>query len=261
MTQTEELATISRATVSAGFGGLSPRWIEATLASAIEKGSGVETLERLLNLSERIEAKHAAAVFAEDFAEFQRLCPPIKKNKEAPVSVTRSGAKYGGYLYATLDEIARTVAPILGKLGFSYSFDTDVTEAMLLVTCTLRHRGGHAVTSRFSAPTEAVTQAMSPQQRIANAQTYGRRYSLISVLGLSTADPDEDGAPDPATLEAISATQVEELEALLDKRPDGSRRRFLEYYQVATLEELTVGRFDDAKRRLLTKIKEEGGGG
>src|SRR5688500_16012647 len=117
--------------------GLSPAMFTQILTQAIDKGTAVEQLGKLLDLHERIERKLAAAEFAEAFAEFQAKCPPIEKNKLAPKAATNSGATYGGYRYATLDEIARTVNPILGPLGFSYGWGTAISDdgKRCTVTC------------------------------------------------------------------------------------------------------------------------------
>lgn len=224
------------------------------LQSAVDKGTSVESLEKLVALYERLEDRRASAEFSGALARFQAKCPPIKKTAEAKEGVSRSGSRFGGYLYAPLDEVARTVNPLLAAEGLSYSWNTTFTEdgKRLTVTCVLRHSAGYSITSTFEAPTDTITQAMSPQQKVANAQTYGRRYSLIAVLGLSTCDPDDDGSPEDVVL--VTPEQVEVLEALLDRRPSGARERLLAYLGVAAMEEIQASRFEDLKAELEAKI-------
>jgi hypothetical protein len=124
-------------------------------------------------------------------ADFQRRCPSIQKTSEAKV-VTQSGGNYS-YNYAELDEIARTVNPILAELGLSYTWDSEVTDASLTCRCTLRHSAGHHVTSSFTCPIDT-TAKMNGTQKAGAALTYARRQSLVSVLGLTTTDPDTDGS-------------------------------------------------------------------
>lgn len=248
---TEELQAVPASSMPMGN-------MERIIQLAVEKGLGVEGLEKLVALHERMADRMASQEFAEALARFQAKCPPIAKTKEAKEGVTRSGGHFGGYFYAPLDEIARTVNPLLGAEGLSYSWDTWFSEdgKRLKVTCTLRHANGHSIQSAFEAPTETITQAMSPQQKVANAQSYGRRYSLVAILGLTTCDSDDDGAPEDA--ETVTKEQVEVLEALLDKRPTGSRDRLLGWLGVATMEEIPATRFEFLKTDLEAKIAKGG---
>jgi hypothetical protein len=222
--------------------------MDSLMHAAVSKGvEGVEVLERLVALNERMMDRAAAQEFAGALARFQAAVPPIAKTREAKEGVTRSGGKFGGYLYAPLDEVARTVNPLLSAEGLSYSWDTWFSDdgKKLRVTCTLRHANGHSISSQFEAPTETVTQAMSAQQKVANAQSYGRRYSLIAILGLTTTDPDDDAATERG--ECITPDQVLVLESLIDKRPDGTRKKLLDWtaaeWGAATLEDIPASRF------------------
>lgn len=229
---------------------------DALLELAIAKDLDVAKLEKLIELRERVEATAAAREFFDAFARFQAKLKPIEKNKLAPKTTTKSGAQYGGYYYATLDEIARTVSEPLAEEGLSYSWDTWFSEdgRRLRVTCTLRHRAGHSISSAFEAPTEAVTQAMSPQQKTANAQTYGRRYSLVAVLGITTADPDLDGGPPEEEGPKITPEQADVLLTLLDERPAGALQRFLDHFEIAQLIELPASAYDRCVADLKAKI-------
>src|SRR5262245_50705300 len=78
---------------------------EALIARAIEHGVGVEALERLLAMRERLKAESAREAFCEALSAFQSECPVIlktKQSKEAGVSNFR-------YKYASLDVIVSTV--------------------------------------------------------------------------------------------------------------------------------------------------------
>jgi hypothetical protein len=222
---------------------------------AVEKG-GVDALERLAALHERMMDRDSAREFAAAMAAFQEECPPVRKTSTAKV-VTKSGGSYS-YAYAELDEIARTVRPILHRHGLSYSWDSTLSEsgAMLRCVCTVSHANGHKASATFEAPTEAVTQAMSPQQRHAAALTFARRQSLIQVLGLTTCDPDADGASEPEA--KITPEQVLVLEALIDKRPAGSRSRLLDWisaeWNSTTLEQIPASKFDWLVADLKQKI-------
>lgn len=156
--------------------------IMALLHAAVDKAVPVETLERLMALHERIADRDAAMEFAQAFAAFQRECPSIVKE-----------AKADRYKYATLDQIARVVNPILSSHGLSYTWDTETTETEIRILCSLRHVNGHTVQSH-AAMTIEQGRGINRNQSTGSAMTYGQRYSLIQVLGLTTCQSDDDGA-------------------------------------------------------------------
>ena len=187
--------------------------VATLLALAVEKGLGVEGLEKLVALQERVMDRQAAGEFAQAMADFQKHCPPIARTSTAKI-VTGGGSNYS-YSYAELDEIARTVNPILSELGFSYTWDSTMTDNLLTCVCTLRHASGHKVSSSFTAPLDQTARMNGPQKAKA-ALTYSQRCSLISVLGLTTCDPDTD-AVEPTLSGTITEAQQADLRALLEE--------------------------------------------
>jgi hypothetical protein len=164
--------------------------VSALVKLAVEKDLDVEKLEKLFALYERDQKRLAEQEFFKSLAEFQAVCPPIRKSTEKAAS--RDGGP--SYNYAELDEIVRTVQPILHGLGFSYTWDMPKPpeNGLIECLCKLRHVKGHEVVARFVCPF-ASKAGMSEQQKYASALTYARRYSLIQVLGLSTTEKDTDG--------------------------------------------------------------------
>lgn len=215
-----------------------PAAIVGLLELAIEKGIPVESLEKLQAMYERASDRAAAAEFAQALAAFQQKCPPIAKNKTAKI-VPNSGAAYS-YTYAELDHIAKTIRPILTELGFSYTWDSQTEGELLTCACTLRHVNGHKVTAKFSAPVQSAA-GMSAQQKHASALTYARRQSLIQVLGLTTCEPDLDGA----NPEKITDEQANDLQALITENGK-SVGRFLKWAGVEKLADIRAVDFDSA---------------
>lgn len=223
--------------------------IQQLLHLAIEKGAGVDALEKLVGLHERVTAREAALEFARQLADFQANCPPIGKVKTADI-MTRSGGKYS-YTYAPLEEIVRVVKPLLVARGFSYGWDSDVTGAQLKVTATLRHVNGHFVTASFTLPIENAS-AMSPQQKVGAALTFAQRKTLESVLGLNTTEEDSDAVAREIDPTPITVDQVLELDDLITESGT-NLPRFLKYLAVETLEQLPAARFAEAKAALQQK--------
>lgn len=208
---------------------------------ALERGMDVHVLEKLVGLEERVSARNARAAYFEALAGFQEQCPEVAKSRTASIA-TASGGSYT-YNYSPLEIITRTIRPLLRKHGLSYSWSSEMGAAgMLNVLCTLRHIDGHAETSAFPVPTETMAK-MSGAQKNGAAMTYGKRQSLLGVLGITTADePDTDGAED---VEYASKEDVLRVDALIDKT-GSDRPRFLKWLGVDKLDDMTTAQYRKA---------------
>jgi hypothetical protein len=227
----------------------SPVTVTDMLNRALEKGLPVETLEKLVALHERVSDRAAASEFATALADFQYECPPITKTSTAKI-VGQSGSSYS-YTYAELSHIANVVRPLLHSRGFSYAWDSEFRDKMLTCTCTLRHVNGHREKATFTSPVESRA-GMSEQQKHAAALSYAKRMSLIQVLGITTADPDTDGA----NPETITKEQVAELRMLADE-VGADMPRFLRFLKYATLEEIRKTDFYMARTALSAKREQK----
>ena len=202
--------------------------------------SVVDAIGKLVALQERGVQRQAELDFAQALADFQGSCPPIPKTKTANI-VTASGSKFQ-YSYADLDQIKRSIQPLLTKYGLSYSWDSAEEGERIKVTCTIRHRGGHTTSATFSCPTDSKA-AMSGAQKSGAALTYALRQSLRQALGLTTTDDDTDGAAVDDT--KITPAQAADLSALIDE-VKADRAKFLKYMGVETIEDIPAARFKGA---------------
>lgn len=195
----------------------------------------VDVLERLVALQERVTDRSARAEFFEALARFQDEVPEIRKSETASIA-TKGGGKYS-YTFAPLEVVTRTIKKPLRDNGLSYSWTTEgMNGTSLNVVCILRHIGGHEERASFPVPTET-NAAMSGAQKNGAALTYGKRQSLTSVLGLTTADEDTDGADDRGAY--IDEKQVADLDALVEE-VGADREKYLEFLGVAHLEALRI---------------------
>ena len=218
------------------------------LQMAVEKGD-VGMMNELMDLRERVEKRDAQRAFFEAVASFQEQCPEIHHSKTAKIK-TKSGVEFS-YTYAPLPEITRTIRPALRDNGLSYSWEVSASNGVLDITAVLRHVDGHEVRSSFPVPISKDGR-MSDAQASGAALTYGRRQSLIAVLGLTTADQDVDGAAPPDTTEKISDEELATLSALLDEignRPK-NEKKLLNWLGVETLADVPAESFATAKDAL-----------
>jgi hypothetical protein len=226
----------------------SPRNPIELLALALERGTPLAEMRELLALQQTMEQRQAFQNFAAAMAAFQAECPPIRKSSTAKFA-TRGGGEMG-YTFAALDEIARTVNPILARHGLSYTWDATVTSGALTCVCTVRHCDGHATTATITLPTDSAS-AMSSQQKVGSALTFARRLSLVSALGLTTTDDDTDGRDEPAAF--IKGEQADELYALVERAgvdPD----KFLRWASAESFAKVPANRYADAVANLNGKI-------
>ncbi len=169
---------------------------QALIARAIDAGSGIETMERLVALAKDVRAEQAREAWYSAMSEFQRQCPSVLKTSAAKIQTARAAYSYR---WASLDEIASTIQPVMGELGLSIAWRHRVEPAQVVVSCRVSHALGHVEDSgEVAMPiVQGDGTGASPQQRVGVALTYAKRYALLGVTGIAPADPDDTDAASP----------------------------------------------------------------
>jgi hypothetical protein len=222
---------------------------------AIENKVPVELLEKLVAMKERFEERDARQAFVEALAAFRNELPPIIRTREnTQFSVTRGGVKRYAK-YAPLEDIDKAARLVAAKHGLVWTWNTDVDEHLMRVTCRVTHVGGHFEETTVSMPYESKA-GSSPQQKYGSTQTYGMRYSLIAALGITTADEDIDGAGGDGggDKEPITADQVAALSDLIES-VEADKPKFLRYMGVESLENIPAENYKRAVDALEQKRK------
>jgi hypothetical protein len=167
---------------------------QALIAQAIEAGSGIEMMERLVALATQVREVQAREAWHEAMAEFQKRCPAIKKTKRASIQTARASYSYS---YAPLDEILSVIQPIMGPLGLSVSWRHRIEGDKVVANCRISHTLGHHEESGEIPMPVIVADAergANAMQRIGIATTYAKRYSLLGIIGMAPEDdPDAKG--------------------------------------------------------------------
>lgn len=192
---------------------------EQLLMRAVEKGAGIEALERLIALRERIKEAEAREAYFGALAALQADLPTIKKTKTAKVVSKRTGGAYE-YRYAPLESIIEQTREHLKRHGFSYQFRTGDEPQALIVTCIAHHLGGHSEDTSIRVPI-GTAERMNAAQEVGSAHTYGKRYTFCGVFGIATGDEDDDGSaaapagkPRQAKPKGPSENQLKRLHAI-----------------------------------------------
>lgn len=227
-----------------------PPSVMALLQQAVSQGLGVEQLEKLVDLEERISKRRAAQEFADAMASFQRDCPPVLKNRTGKIA-TRSGGEYS-YDYANTADIIAVVRPVLYEYGLSFTWDSEATATHVTETCILRHVNGHFIQARATMPTASAA-GMGEQQKCEAASTYAQRASLSKVLGIVTSDaaapPDDPGPP-------INKAQKATIEKLL-AATESDVPKFLAFANVQSVGEITQRDYPRITEALNRKVAEK----
>jgi hypothetical protein len=157
---------------------------ERLIALAIDKGTPIETMEKLLAMRRELKEEQAKEAYYAALAAFQAECPTIPKTQ----NVSYTGVNYK---YAPLDIIVATIKDALKNHGFSYTVTTKQTETSVTAICNAHHEQGHTEPTEFTIPVDSKSK-MNDAQRTASALTYAKRYAFCNAFGIMTGDEDDD---------------------------------------------------------------------
>ena len=158
--------------------------------------------------------------------QLDEIIPALQKALAAMPDVTRDSWVSAGamkYSFATLGAVLTVVRPVLAKHGLSI-MQTPVGRGE--VESTLLHSSGQWLTT---APLTITPNNTTPQGQ-GSAISFGRRYSILSMMCIATEDDDghaaqREEAPHPnsdrvkdvvAALKALDATEKEAVKVWAD---------------------------------------------
>lgn len=178
----------------------------------------------LVGMQSTMEDRQARREFNQDMAAAQSECQAVVRASEVKL-----GEGKGGYKYAALEDIDEMLRPIMTKYGFSVTFDRVPRQGDgggLVITGTLRHRGGHEITGSFALPLDSGP-GRNNLQANGSTDAYGRKYVLMGFFNIVRKNADDDGVAaggSPITLD--EAAQVKRLvdEAGIGDALEGSER-------------------------------------
>lgn len=127
-----------------------------------------------------IRTSETVAEFSAAWVAAQAEMPNVPRETKGQVG---SAVRY----YADLATVVETVRPVLAKHGLSYLQGCSDGDKTVTITTRLLHRSGEWIEDSLSMPT-----GQNTAQAVGSALSYGRRYSLMAILGL--APEDDDGA-------------------------------------------------------------------
>jgi hypothetical protein len=197
------------------------------------------------------EANEQRKAFCADLVKFQSKCRII-----APLD---QGDKNK---YAKLDRIWRETRELRAECGLSVAWQVCRIDAECK-TCELAgmlvHRDGHTldIARTMPVPEEIVSSAgkrvQNATQRAGSAESYCKRYAVLSVLGV-VIGVDDDGAG--GATEQVTPAQEAEMAELLAKLPERRQQAFFGKYEVSEIGEFSKSAANEALPLLRKAVRE-----
>ncbi len=206
----------------------------------------IERLTALMDMRERQMNKEAEQVFNQAFAAAMAEMPDVPKGGKN---------KHSGQRYSTLDDLIRTTRPVLASHGLSLNWQTTSSGNDYSVTAIVRHAMGHSIKTTLSGARDNGKQ-MNALQGGGSTETYLKRYTGFSILGLSSGDEvEDDGAT--ASANTLSAEQYVTLRDLIAETGTDEAKFHLAFGHKdpanADLQIFPAARFNEAKAMLERK--------
>lgn len=154
------------------------------VAMAIQNGSSVEQLEKLMALQERHEANEARKAYTVAMNNFKADAPTIVKNKTVAFNDVK-------YKHAGLNQVSAIIGEALAKHQLSHRWSTEQNGIDIKVTCIITHSLGHSESVSLTGSPD-VSGKKNSIQAVGSTVTYLQRYTLLAAAGIAVGD-DDDG--------------------------------------------------------------------
>jgi hypothetical protein len=204
--------------------------------TTLDPSAGVEKLERMMAMYERLKAKEAELAFNAAKGRILKKLAGIKIVKNRPVLPESGNGKpqkgtFEAFKYAPLEEIDKHLRPLLTEeqMDLSYS-DEPCDGGGILIRGRLKHLpGGHYEDSFMPAPFDT-TGGKSNVQAVGSTNSFLRRYVACNIFNIVVVGDDDDG-----TGGTIDEPQAKTIVALIKKAKVGPK--FLKYMRAQSVEE------------------------
>lgn len=201
---------------------------EASMASPVQMferlasdpAVDVAKLEKLIEMQERIMRHNAKAAFDGAFARMQSELPEISEQGKILVKgVLRS-------TFARLEDIHAQIKPVLKLHGFAVRHRTEWPAdrpGIIRIVGILSHEQGHSEESVFEAPADK-SDYRTDIQSMGSTVSYGRRYTTLDLLNITTRGLDNDGAKKAADAPTAPEGFATWWDGMADVVPEGLAR-------------------------------------
>ncbi len=163
----------------------------------LDAGPRPEDIGKLLSVQREWEAGEARKAYTAAMVSLKAALPAvIGRDQVVAYGQTR-------YTHTSLAAAVDAVVPHLTAHGFSHGWEPSTSERTVTITCRLTHCAGHSESATISAPPDTGGKK-NPAQAVASTITLLQRYTLLSILGIATADMKD---PRPASPDLVDVAK------------------------------------------------------
>lgn len=124
--------------------------------------------------------------------EIQNLSKAMSNLQHEIKDAEKDTAGYN-YKYADLAQVLSLIRPLLLKNGLSFTQHVSNADGSVVIETVVMHESGQWMASELNMP-PTPSSKMSPAQAVGSAITYGRRYALTAIFGITQQAEDDDAA-------------------------------------------------------------------
>jgi len=155
----------------------------------LENNPNPEALRALLTMQQDWEREESRKAFERAMVALKRDLPTVLRRDKVVDFTSAKGRTH--YTHTSLAAAVDAVSSPLTQHGFSHSWTPSTDDkGKVHVTCTLTHVDGHSKGTTISAPVDT-SGNKGPAQGVASTITLLQRYTLLSLLGIATADQED----------------------------------------------------------------------
>jgi len=216
----------------------------------IHAGHDLASVKEMIAFGKELEADAAEKAFNEAMAAAQKEMGPVATN----MANTQTRSRYADY--AQLD---RALRPIYTKHGFALSFNDGegAPEGWVRIVCHVTN-SGHTRTYHKDMPADGKgakgNDVMTKTHAVGAAQSYAMRYLLRMIFNVAVGEGDTDGNMPADNGAPITATQRDEILALINE-VGGSPDVFCRYFKIDAISDLPASQFQRARKAVEAKRK------
>jgi hypothetical protein len=196
--------------------------VDGLIEHGRQTGATIEQMYQLFELRKQVDAEEARKAYFADFALFQEEDIAVIKDMENKQYSTAQKKA----MYSSIGNLVGSVRPYLAKHGFGPSWAVVQEGNKIIVTCTLKHRGGHSESVTMEGTPDG-SGAKNPLQQVKSTRTYLRVCTFEDICGIasSEANLNDDGNGAGKGEQMEETTYVGELDKIKDANDKAELRK------------------------------------
>lgn len=221
----------------------------------LKAGGDLESLEKMMDLEDRYQAKQAETHFVKAMVKAQKGMPTIYEGRKNGQTNSQ---------YAAYKDIVKDAKPVYTDAGLSVSFyEEDLSKDDYVRFCAdVYHEDGHCKKYHVDLPIDDKGPKGTPVKTkihgIKSAMSYGRGILLCNIFNIPTSsDIDDDGntAGNASGYEVITEEQAIQLREIIESIEGETEESFCKWAKIEKIESGAAQYFEKYLSALKAKAK------